>query len=88
MFRTDIRSIIRSLNTVFTTTGICHTSYSYVVGKPEGRRPLGIPRCRWEDNIKMDLQEVRGARGDGMELAHDRDRWRAHVGTVRAFRVP
>ena len=44
-----------------------------LVGKPEGKRPLGRPRCRWEDNIKMDLQEV-GRGGDWMELAHDRDR--------------
>ena len=54
-----------------------------LVGKPEGRRPLGRPRRRWEDNIKMDLQEVRGGRGDWMELALGRDRWRALVGTVR-----
>ena len=45
-------------------------------------------RGRWEDNIKMDLQEVGGGRGDWMELAQDRDRWRALVGTVRDFRVP
>jgi len=59
-----------------------------LVGKPEGRRPLGRPRCRWEDNIKVDLQEVGGGRGDWMELAQNRDRWRALVGTVRDFRVP
>jgi len=58
-----------------------------LVGKPEGKRPLGRPRRRWGDNIKMDLQEVGGSRGDWMELAQDRDRWRAHVGTVRDFRV-
>jgi hypothetical protein len=45
-------------------------------------------RRRWEDNIKMDLQEVGGGRGDWMELAQDRDRWRALVGTVKNFRVP
>jgi len=45
-----------------------------LVGKPEGRRPLGRPRRRWEDNIKMDLQEVGGGRGAWMELAQDRDR--------------
>jgi len=49
---------------------------------------LGRPRRRWEDNIKMDLQEVGGGRGDWMELAQDRDRWRAFVGTVGDFRVP
>jgi len=59
-----------------------------LVGKPEGKRPLGRPRRRWEDNIKMDLQEVGGGRADWMELAQDRDRWRALVGTVRDFRVP
>ena len=59
-----------------------------LVGKPEGKRPLGRPTRRWEDNIKMDLQEVGGGRGDWMELAQDRDRWRALVGTVRDFRVP
>jgi hypothetical protein len=59
-----------------------------LVGKPEGKRPLGRPRRRWEDNIKMDLLEVGGGRGDGMELVQDRDSWRALVGTVRDFRVP
>ena len=58
-----------------------------LVGKPEGKRPLGRPRHRWEDNIKMDLQEV-GGRGDWMELAQDRDRLRALMATVRDFRVP
>jgi len=59
-----------------------------LVGKPEEKRPFGRPRRRWEDNIKMDLQEVGGGRGERMELAQDRDRWRALVGTVRNFRVP
>ena len=52
------------------------------------KEPLGRPRRRWEDNIKMDLQEVGGGRGEWMELAQDRDRWRALVGTVKDFRVP
>jgi hypothetical protein len=59
-----------------------------LVGKPEGKRPLGGPRCRWENNIKMHFQEVGGGRGDWMELAQDRNRWRALVGKVRNFRVP
>jgi hypothetical protein len=59
-----------------------------LVGKPEEKRPVGRPRRRWEDNIKMDLQEVGGVRGDFMELAQNRDRWQALVGTVRDFRVP
>jgi hypothetical protein len=59
-----------------------------LVGKPKKKRPLERPRHRWEDNIKIDLQEVGGVRGDWMELAQDRDRWRALVGTVRNFRVP
>jgi len=62
--------------------------YRVLVGKPEGKRPLGIPTRRWEDNIKMDLQEVGVGRGDWMELAQDRDSWWALVGTVRDFRVP
>ena len=59
-----------------------------LVGKPEGKRPLWRPRCRWEDNIKMDLQEVGGGWEDWMELAEDRDRWRALVSTVMNLRVP
>ena len=58
-----------------------------LLGKLEGKRPLGRPRRRWEDNIKMYLQEVGGV-GDWMELAQDRDRWRALVNTVMYFRVP
>ena len=59
-----------------------------LVGKPEGKRPLGRPRRRWEDNIKMGLQEVGGDCEDWMELAQDRDRWRALVSTVMNIRVP
>ena len=57
-------------------------------GKPEGKRPLGRARRRWEDNIKMDLQEVGRGCGDWMEVAQDRDRWRALVSTVMNFWVP
>ena len=58
-----------------------------LVGKPEGKRPLGRPRRRWEDYIKMDLREV-GGDGDWMELPQDMDRWWALVNTVMNFRVP
>jgi len=59
-----------------------------VVGKPEGRRPLGRPRRRWKDNIRMDLREVGCGRVDWMELAQDRDRWSALVSAVMNLRVP
>jgi len=59
-----------------------------LVGKSEGKRPLGIPRRRWEDNIKMDLEEVGGGCGHWKELTQDRDRWRALVSTVMNLRVP
>jgi len=59
-----------------------------LVGKPEGKRPLGRPRRRWEVNIKMGLQEVGGGCGGWMELAQDKDRYRALVSTVMNFRVP
>ena len=62
--------------------------YRVLVGKPEGKRPLGRPRRRWEDNIKMDLQEVGGCCVDWKGLAQDRDRWRALVSTVMNLRVP
>ena len=62
--------------------------YRVLAEKPEGKRPLGRPRRRWEDNIKMDLQEVGRGCEDCMELAQDRDRWRALVSTVTNLRVP
>jgi hypothetical protein len=58
-----------------------------LVGKPEGKRPLGRPRRRWDDDIKMDIQEVGGSFGDWMELAQDRDRWLALVSTVKNLRI-
>ena len=59
-----------------------------LVVKPEGERPLGRPRRRWEDDIKMDLEEMGRGCGDWMELAQDRDRWRALVCAVMNFGVP
>ena len=58
------------------------------MGKPEGKRPLGRPRPRWEDNIKVDLQEVGCGVMDRIELAQDRDRWRTLVNAVMNLRVP
>jgi len=62
--------------------------YRVLVGKPEGKRPFGRPRHRWEDNIKMDLQEVGCGGMDWMELAQDKDRWRTLVNAVINLRVP
>ena len=62
--------------------------YRALVGKPEGKRPLGRPRRRLEDNIKMDLQEVGCGIMDWIEVAQDRDRWRAVVTAVMKIRFP
>jgi len=61
--------------------------YKFLVGKPGGKKPMGRPRRTWEDNIKMDLQEVGCGGMDWMELAQDRDRWRELVNVVMNFRV-
>jgi hypothetical protein len=63
-------------------------AYRILVGKPEGKRPLGRPRRRWEDNIKMDLREIEWDGMDWIDLAQDRDQWMAHVNTVMNLRVP
>jgi hypothetical protein len=63
-------------------------AYRFLVGRTEGRRPLGRPRRRWEDNIKTDLREVGWVGMDWIELAQDRDRWRAVVSAVMNLRVP
>jgi hypothetical protein len=63
-------------------------AYNILVGRPEGRRPLGRPRRRWEDNIKMDLGEIGFWDVDWIDLAQDTDRWRALVNTVMNLRVP
>ena len=62
--------------------------YRVLVGKPEGKRPLGRPRRRWVDNIRMDLQEVGCEYVDWIGLSQDRDRWRALVSAVMNLRVP
>jgi hypothetical protein len=63
-------------------------AYRILVGKSEGKRPLGRPRRRWMDNIKMDLREVGWDGGDWIDLGQDRDRWKAYVNTVMNLRVP
>jgi hypothetical protein len=62
--------------------------YRILVGNPEGKRPLGRPRRRWVDNIKMDLREIRWDGGNWIVLAQDRDQWRSLVNTVMNLRVP
>jgi hypothetical protein len=63
-------------------------AYRILVGKPEGRRPLGRPRRRWVDDIEMDPREVGGDSRNCIDLAQDRDRWRAYVNAVMNLRVP
>jgi hypothetical protein len=63
-------------------------AYRILVGKLEGKRPIGRPRCRWENNIKMDLREIGWGGMDWIDLAQDRDQWRAVVNTVMNLRVP
>jgi hypothetical protein len=63
-------------------------AYRILVGKPEGRRPLGRPRRRWVDNIKVDLREIGWDVMDWIDLVQDRDQWRALVNTVMNLRVP
>jgi hypothetical protein len=63
-------------------------AYNILVGRPEGRRPLGRPKRRWEDNIEMDLREIGFEDVDWIHWAQDRDRWRALVSTVMNLRVP
>jgi hypothetical protein len=62
--------------------------YRVLVGKPEGKRPLERPRCKWEDNIKMDLREIEIDGANWIQLAQDRVQWRACVNTVMSVRVP
>jgi hypothetical protein len=62
--------------------------YRVLVGRPEGKRPLGRPRRRWEDNVKMDFREIRIDVANWIQLAQDRVQWRALVDTVMNLRVP
>jgi hypothetical protein len=62
--------------------------YRVLVGRPEGKRPLGRPRRRWEDNIKLDLREIRIDEANSIQLAQDRVQWWAFVNTVMNLRVP
>jgi hypothetical protein len=68
--------------------GEMKNSYKILIGKPEGKRPLGRPRHRWDDNTIMDLREIVWDGVGWMHLAHDRDQWRALVNTVMNLRVP
>jgi hypothetical protein len=68
-----------------TCMGEARNAYRILVGKPEGKRPLGRPRPRWVNNIKIDLREIGSDGMDWIELAQDRDQWRALVNTVRTF---
>jgi hypothetical protein len=63
-------------------------AYRILVGKPEENRPLGRPRCRWVDNIKIDLREIGWDDMDWIDLAQDMEQWRAFVNTVMNLRVP
>jgi hypothetical protein len=70
------------------TNGEKRNAYGILMGKPEGKRPLGRPRRRWEDNMKMDLREIGWGDIDGTDLAQDRDQWEALVNTVMNSWVP
>jgi hypothetical protein len=86
--RKPVRHSVYNMGATCSAYGGEESVYSVVVGKPEGKRPLGRPRHRWKDNIKMDLQEV-GCEGmDWIELAQVRDRWRALVNAVMNLRIP
>jgi hypothetical protein len=63
-------------------------AYRILMGKPEGKRPLGTPRSRWMDNIKMDLREMGWDGMDWTDLAQDKEKWKAFVSTVMNLRVP
>jgi hypothetical protein len=72
----------------YSTKGEKKNAYRIFVGKPEGNRPLGRPRCRWEDDIRMNLREIGWGGMDCIDLVQDRDQWRALVNTAMNLRVP
>jgi hypothetical protein len=71
-----------------TNGGEQRNSYRLLVGNPEGKKPLGIPRCRRVDNIKKDFREIGWDGVDWIDMAHDRDRWSALVNKVLNIRIP
>jgi hypothetical protein len=90
--RNFILDIIRQVKAnevsgAFGTHGRGEKMYKVLVGKPEGKRPLGIPRRRWEDGIRMDLREIDLGGVDWIRLVQDRDRWRAVVSAVMNLRI-
>jgi hypothetical protein len=79
---------VQEMGGVCSTNGQKWKAYVLLVGKPEGNKPLGRSRCRWMDNIRMDLVEVGWGDVDWIGLAQDRDRWRALVNAVINLRAP
>jgi hypothetical protein len=83
-----IKSRMDEMGRACSTNGPKRNANRISVGKPEGKRPLGIPRRRWLDNIRMDLREIGWGGMDWIDLAQNRDRWRALVNAVTNLRVP
>jgi hypothetical protein len=83
-----IPDYIDEMGRACSTDGETRNAYRMLVGKPEGKRPLGRPRRRWVDDIKIDLREIGWDGMDWIDLAQDRDQWRALVNTVMNLRVP
>jgi hypothetical protein len=84
MLQGEVKGVLR---TILTST-LMAVMVMFLVGKPEGKRPLGRPSRRWVDNIKMDLREIGWDGVDWIDMAHDRDQWMALVNTVLNLRVP